>query len=1325
MSNTTAADFDLPSSEGTPLEGYVYQLDLSVWTALDLLLAKKLARCLTLEPATKEDLETDIVDEPGALAQDIDFNTYHLVIQCKLRNTGPWKYGDLSSLLAHGTRRQKARDRLNDPNIRYLLITNADVDGVARGVRVRDLGDWPLTEDMPATIAEQLPQSAPGRVAVLASMDAEKVKSRIEKLLTTRFRVPLPSVDACRDALGKDALLRMCGAARGVWTREEIETVVKGHGGYVGNSDALEGFVAPTNWTDMKEALATRHAVILVGPSGTGKTRAAKVLMAELRDELPGLTCVDVRGGPEKVLGDLHNPPVAFDIEDPWGRFRLEPTSVPWNDAINGLLSTARPDRKFIVTSRSDVLRESGPKSLAEKWFIHLSEENYGPEERVHLFENRLPGLPRALQLPALRYRKEAVDRLTTPLELQRYFDVLADGPTRDENERQYVERCLTEAHQGSIESSILNNIHKRQDWRWAAVVWGLFKARARQSFTVLPSIQSGLTKRDSEFEDGLEPYVNFLVAGHNLRQTEASLAYYHPRVELGLEQALKEKPELSSRTIRYLVEILIAQDARHSGDWGREGAAHLVEAARTQPKLDLDLSGETQQQLDEWIRARVSSTGPDFEDDLKLAAAVGSSTCAPAELARWLTNTRTDTSWFLDGWWALTPATAEWYDATGKDRATKRICEAFIRQLLSRRDGGFPDDFAEHIGRFSSDLVPAFRDAALSIVKDGCNPNSEMILNGALADLDGFEPVVCAAVAYETELRKEGDNGLWLAIANGEYDEEAAEHYAESEGEEGYSADMLLKGYAKALRRRGGWSALNSHSQAEGLLSAWLHIVRTEDKVGDDEWTAVADVAMNTRYEVRLWEIAVSRWRPALDRLLMKRLEQGSNDAVARIKAAHVLAYNLVSEIPALTKSLVTSGDERRIFELASDLKAAIVDDDDKIRISSAAQVLVDSLPAPLRDVTQAIFDGVQTKPLTQEALAILQTLKAGSNQRLKLAQARALSVSGIDVRDLVSELVLASGDDSSSEIGIIADATELAIQLELSDVIEAALHHRFADVRKHALIALADRSTGPLPSHLLALAEDKGHRVREALLALMKARRHPEHIEALLQLAADTWSTQRHYYNEEANYPIAQRAAELLCEPPAIDDRYVTPLGDIIRKTKDWDVARTLLTALVRNASNESRQRVMRLALRTGAPPLHRLAAEALMHASDHVDAVLAGQISDEQLARRPAYIAFPMAFVVGACAEPDRAFAAAQALAANPTRRALLIPLWLAVLGRDKALATKIATLLPNGLVEALSAAGNSGTKLARDALDEFGDVRVVQEVLSRLSSLFEAR
>jgi hypothetical protein len=47
---------DNASGGGTSLKGYLYQLDISIWAALDLLLAKKLAQQLVLEPASKEDL---------------------------------------------------------------------------------------------------------------------------------------------------------------------------------------------------------------------------------------------------------------------------------------------------------------------------------------------------------------------------------------------------------------------------------------------------------------------------------------------------------------------------------------------------------------------------------------------------------------------------------------------------------------------------------------------------------------------------------------------------------------------------------------------------------------------------------------------------------------------------------------------------------------------------------------------------------------------------------------------------------------------------------------------------------------------------------------------------------------------------------------------------------------------------------------------------------------------------------------------------------------------------------------------------------------------
>ncbi|MGO4569838.1 hypothetical protein AB4Z52_33600 [Rhizobium sp. 2YAF20] len=53
-----------PSSGGMAFEGYFYQLDVSILIALDLVLAKKVASQVTLEPATEEDLQAEIEDEP-------------------------------------------------------------------------------------------------------------------------------------------------------------------------------------------------------------------------------------------------------------------------------------------------------------------------------------------------------------------------------------------------------------------------------------------------------------------------------------------------------------------------------------------------------------------------------------------------------------------------------------------------------------------------------------------------------------------------------------------------------------------------------------------------------------------------------------------------------------------------------------------------------------------------------------------------------------------------------------------------------------------------------------------------------------------------------------------------------------------------------------------------------------------------------------------------------------------------------------------------------------------------------------------------------------
>jgi hypothetical protein len=125
--------------------GHYYKLDVSIWAAVDLLLAKRIAEVLTLEPTSEEDLEAELTERKlGPVAMAGDLGSYRLVVQAKLRDTGQWSAPAIARLLAHGgPERTAPRDRLKDEHVRYLLITSADLAGAARRLRVGNLGEWP------------------------------------------------------------------------------------------------------------------------------------------------------------------------------------------------------------------------------------------------------------------------------------------------------------------------------------------------------------------------------------------------------------------------------------------------------------------------------------------------------------------------------------------------------------------------------------------------------------------------------------------------------------------------------------------------------------------------------------------------------------------------------------------------------------------------------------------------------------------------------------------------------------------------------------------------------------------------------------------------------------------------------------------------------------------------------------------------------------------------------------------------------------------------------------------------------------------------------
>ena len=1129
-------------SGGQALAGYEYQIDVSIWLALDLIVGNKFSQEIVLEPASQEDLEAEIASsEPDRVTSATSMDGYTLVVQAKLRSGDAWTVRDLNRLLRHGgDRRQSAAKRLSAANVRYLLVTSAGLNGKTRGLNVRRAGSWPNAENMPASMAKLLPPRSAGRVAVIGNEDEERLERDIKLLLTESFRVPNARWSECLQMLREQTRVRVLGGDAGRWRREALEETIRIHQGYIAQSPELERFVHPSNWGNLRAAMDERHAALIVGQSGTGKTMATLKLYEELRQAIPGLERVPITLGATQLKNDRTEPPVLYDIEDPWGRFDFLPDSRPWNDQLPLFFAQARHDRLIVATSRKDVAKSSEALEELKRWIVPLEAEHYGGAERNDLYRSRIGFLPRDLQVIASESEDKVLSELGTPLEIQKFFDALATlDRERLTNLGVLISEAIRTAHQNAIERTVVEQIKQRNDVRAAAVLWGLLKATDKLSLGVIRTIEEELVDKDGEMMIDVLSLIQFFVAARNLRQRENFVAYYHPRVEAGVERALVGDRLIVRSSLARLVRVLTSA-ASPGDEWGAASAAKLLAAAATKPDLKVTPKGASAKVIDAWIARQLARGGDEFRANLVLASRVGSAKSNVSELARYLLNRRDrDFPGIFE--WAAPDRDELWYARMHADPATKPIVEAFIRSVLPSERGGYRKSFAIDVERLAPDLSNAFVDAALGVAHMGFFSTLDAVVQGALRNLDGFEAVVDKAVETVSQFDEDRPEVAreHLAIVNREFSEDHAQMLIEDD--QGAASREFLESYVERIRAVKGWRHLGQHRYSKRLVSYWLKELANEEMPNIEEVDGAFMASYGSRHEALLWFVVGKSWDRRFFESLRARIREGHENREIRRAALSCLVEHEPTELVVLCGEKIGRGDAASVVEIAIDVgdlrNCRSTKGSREESATSRALALLPGIVGELSDAYVAINQG-RPPTLSAEARTKLANALDGSVdvRRFRVMLDGAVP---LDIEDDIRWILA-----NSSEPKIAVLAAEAAIRRGMATEVEAAADHKFAAVSAVGLTSMGEPLEAPLPDSFLVKAEAKGSPIRMALASLLTSKPHKKHLATLLVLAGDTWSNRELYYDDDVSFPIAQTAVEAMGKGGSLGSDYLEQL-------------------------------------------------------------------------------------------------------------------------------------------------------------------------------------
>ncbi|MFT4279628.1 MAG: hypothetical protein QM576_25060 [Rhodopseudomonas sp.] len=1311
LANPAPAQVDNTGARAA-LAGYDYQLDVSILAALRILFVTKSASRVTLEPANSDDIEVELEeDDPGYVETQAELGANsRLIMQVKLRSGDLWSPAAFKRLLTHGKRRTPAKDHLADPDARYLLVTNADVSREARSLLVEDFEERPGHEILPDELRLILPDSSEGRVAIYAGLTPKLLEYEIEHILTAILRVPKDRQRICLDMLREEAKARMRGTSPGVWAYNDLLGTIRSHGGFLASAAELEAFVEPTNFPDMIRQLEKKHAVVIAGSSGTGKTMAARALcdQARKRNGALDIVVVNPNSDPSSIRQLVQTGPKLFYLEDPWGQNSLRTGSETWTEQLPRMLRAARGDNQFVVTSRSDMMRGAQAVEGLAPWSIELEADRYLNGRYTQIYDKRMDLLPPDLQAKALSFKRGVLCELEKPLELDLFFANILSGRGEGENDGQWLRRLIDLAHRDAVEVMVDRYLTHADTTGQSAAIWGVLAARGSFDRMQLVALMRSLRIVAPKLSNGLDKLIDTMIAGRHLRQPTTSVAFAHPSVRAGFERRLTTDLFRYEPAFAALLTALTTLPQSHT-EWGMETAARLIDEGRRLVggfeggAFTFEVPAAAQTAIDGWLEATLVDPAADFPKVLQLASDVGSTASNPSELARWLlTSVQRGGAIFDERWKAPTFSDA-WYDRISQDPRSFPIAARFVRDQLSDERGSYGPGFPAALDRIATGLEGAYLHAARRLVGKGFGWNIKAVVTGALRDLAAFKSVFEEALDdLGVDEAKRAENAeLWRRIIDGECDYGFEEYYTSGHDDDGYASSIIVELYVKAVRAAGDWNELAAHNRAAEFGLYWARAIRDTDAVvalSLEELSAMFAAARAGGHEDEAWDALRKHWHPNFREKLKQVLSSDISEQGARQAA---MACGMIVDQSLLAEAFDASPTAASRVAFLCDLIGA------RSLCSKLQKVgmprLIQALDPPHREIGRALCLGApRAAPLSNHAVDLLKQTAETAPPRI-LSEIIPFLIKAGDAPAEPIRRWLNETDDKD----LAQAAASSAVAIGDRKAITMALLHPRADARVVALEFLAGTADLPFSPSILERATDRGRRVRQALVLALSEKPHPEHLPILLRLTDDTWSDADPSFNESDSFPIAQKAVEALTAYAPLSDEISNQLIKLATATTDRALGAECLQVAAGHGSAATRMKIRAIFEDRDRGWLRLDALNALVIA-DTIEIEVLNSLTAKRIVKLGAALAPSAVVLVCRHAPLEIAVNLCERMAESNADRSLAVLGAYFIHHRAPDIANTILELLPQGHPARGLFGGEDGL-LPASVLDGLGDIR----------------